>query len=87
MSKSENWTDDATLEESCFIHNRKKEKVEIYLADEFFSKWRTKYKPFSTSESAAIGLCLRDFKGLSIRQAHDADYLMGLGMVLTSVVR
>lgn len=87
MSKAENWSDDATFEESCFIHNRKKEKVEIYLADDFFLKWRMKYKPSSTSESAAIGLAMRDFKQLSIRQAHDADYMMGMGMVLKSVVR
>lgn len=87
MSKAENWTDDATFEESCFIHNRKKEKVEIYLADKFFLTWRMTYKPGTTSESAAIGLCMRDFRNLSLRQSHDADYMMGLGMVLTSVAR
>jgi hypothetical protein len=87
MSKAENWSDDATFEESCFIHNRKKEKVEIYLADSFFQKWRVTYQPFSTSESAAIGLCMRDFRSLALRQSHDADYMLGLGMVLTSVVR
>lgn len=88
MSKAENWGDDSKFfEECCLIHNQPKTIIPLHLCDTFFIKWRSKYKPKTTAESASISLAMRDFRNLSRQQSHNADYMLSLGLVLTGVVR
>jgi hypothetical protein len=83
MNKVENWSDDSIFEECCSVHNQPKDLVRLYLSDKFFLKWRQKYVPNTTAESASINLAIRDWTHLSRQQSHNVDYMASIGLILT----
>ncbi len=84
MSQVKNWDDidRADLDECCATHNAVKQLVPLYLADKFFWRWRQRYSPATTKESAAINLSIRKWSRLTRAQAHHMDYMINYGFIV-----
>jgi len=85
-NKLKNWgSDEAIFNESCDIHNRNKSTIPIFLAHSFFLKFRHRFSPGSTDESAYINLALKHYQNLSRQQLHNIDYMASKNNMILNV--